>query len=467
MGPKKDTEAAKKAATNKKAATKETAATPSKKKTTIEISSDEPSEVSGSLICLSKREESSLTRVQTDDEAPKKTKPTKKVAANRALAASKKDPKRRRNSDSEDEREDRDVRRLKKQKQNKTRVGGCEEYALRNHQGYCEPLGPGGEDDQTIYRSDEEPAENTCREIGCYHKAAKEGLCKTYAKDKNQGTLDDGTGEETFVFGCQEDGCGRFTLQATPEWCKIHGPNARTGDGGFNDDGLPKQKARKLVSKAPKATPKAAPKIKKAPAPAATRDGKCQRTTLANKLCTRNALSGSQYCAQHQKPRKTAPRDNDDYMDSDDDSDHDDDKDNAKKKAPTRKILPLKKTATKSTTTKTSAKEAPPAKAPARKPEAKNKAVGEDGRCGIATGNGKACKRIPAAGKDRCFQHKGRVKDVEVAMKESTRMFGEMENEVIMLEASIIEESGCLLDDGLDGEITIHDIIDESGSVSA
>lgn len=58
MPPKKDTEAAKKAATNKKAAaTKKTAATHSKNKTTIEISSDEPSEVSDSLMCLSKREE--------------------------------------------------------------------------------------------------------------------------------------------------------------------------------------------------------------------------------------------------------------------------------------------------------------------------------------------------------------------------------------------------------------------------
>lgn len=51
-------------------------------------------------------------------------------------------------------------------------------------------------------------------------------------------------------------------------------------------------------------------------------------------------------------------------------------------------------------------------------------------------------------------------------MEESTHMFGEMENEVIILEATITEESG-LLDDGLDGQMTIHDIIEESGYVSA
>lgn len=450
MGPKKDTEAARKAATNKKAAaTRKTAATASKK-TTIEMSSDEPSEVRGSLMRISKRDERWLTEAQNDEEAPK-TKPTKKVAAN------KKDPKRRRNSDSEDEREGRDKRRPKKQKQNKCRVDDCEEYALRDHQDFCKTHGPGGDDDQTIYRSDEEPAEENCREIGCYHKAVTDWLRKTHAKNTNQGTLDDGSSEETFRSACQEEGCGRFTLQATPRWCNIHGPNEKPDDDGSTDDGLPKQTARKSVSKAPEATPKAAPKTKKAPAPAATRDGKCQRTTLANKLCTRNALSKSQYCAQHQKPTKTAPHNNDDYIDSDDDGDQDDDKDTGKKKVPTRKILPLKKTATKSNTTTASAKKGAPAKVPDSKPAAQNKTVGEDERCGITTGKGTACERIPAAGKERCFQHKSRAKDVEV----------ELQNEVIMLEATIIEESGCLLDDGLEGEMTIHDTVEVSGYVSA
>ena len=446
MRPKKDTKAAKERATNKKAAaTKKTAATPSKRKPTIEIFSDEPNEVSNSLMCLSKGYERWLTRVQDDDEAPKKTKPTIKVAAIRALAANKKDPKRRRNSCSKDEREDRDEHKPKMQKQNKWGLNIFGEYPLSNHQGYSEIHGPVGEDDQTIHRSHEEPAEKTCLEIGCYHKAATDGLCKTYAKDKNQGTFGDGIGEETLGFGCQEEGCGRFTPHATSGWYKIRGPSTKSGDGGSNDDSLPKQTARKPVSKAPKApkaTPKAAPKTQKAPAPAAKRDGKCQRTTLANRLCTRIAFSGSQYCVQHQKPRKTAPRNNDEYMDSkadsENDSDQNDDKDNGKKKPPTSKILPLK-TATKSTTTKASSKKAVPAKAPSRKPAAKNKAVGEDGRCGTTTGNGTACKRIPAVGKDHCFQHKGRVKDFEVVVEESIRMFGEMENAVIKLEATIID----------------------------
>ena len=456
MRPKEGTEAAKKRATNKKAAaTKKTAATPSKKKPTTEIFSDEPNEVRNSLMCLSKRDERWLIKAQDDDEAPKKAKPTIKVAANRALVANKKDPKRRRNSGSKDEREDRDERRPKMQKQNKWGLVNVEGYALSNHQGYSEIHGPVGEDDHTIHRSREEPPQKTCLEIGCYHKAATDGLCKTYAKDKNQGTLDDGTGKETLGFGCQEEGCGRFRLHATPGWCKIRGPSTKSGDGGSSDDSIPKQTARKPVSKAskaPKATPKAAPETQKAPATAAKRDGKCQRTTLANRLCTRIAFSGSQYCVQHQKPRKTALRDNDEYVDSEadseNDSDQNDDKDNGKKKPPTSEIRPLK-TATKSTTTKASPKKAVPAKVPSRKPAAKNKALGENGRCGITTGNGTACKRIPAVGKDHCFQHKGRVKDIEVEVEESIRKFGEMENAVIMLKATIIDESGCLLDDGL------------------
>lgn len=459
MGPKKDTEAA------KKAATKKTAVTPSKK-TTIEISSKEPSEVSDSLMCLSKRDERWLTKVQKNDEAPKKTKPTKKVGANRALAANKKDSKHRRNSDSKHEREDRDERRTKKQKQNKYRVEDCEEYPLRNHQGYCETYGPGWEDDQTIYRSDEEPAEKTCLEKGCYQKAAKDGLFKTHAKDKNQGTLDVGTDKVAFGFGCQAEGCGRFSPNATPGWCKTHGPNAKPGDGGSNDDDLPKETARKPVSNAPKASPKAASKTRKAPTSDATRDDKCQRTTLANKMCTRNAVSGGKYCAQHQKPRKTAPRNNDDYMDSEDDSDQDVDKDNGKNKAPTSAIASPKKTATNSAPTKAPAKKAAPTKAPARKPAAKNKVVGGDGTCGITTGNWTACKRIPPAGQDYCFQHRKGTKVVEEVTEESTRMFGEMENKMIMLEATIIEE-GSLVDDELDDETTIHDIVVESGYVSA
>lgn len=51
-------------------------------------------------------------------------------------------------------------------------------------------------------------------------------------------------------------------------------------------------------------------------------------------------------------------------------------------------------------------------------------------------------------------------------MEESNRMFDKMENEVMMLEATIVEESR-LLDDGLDGEMTIHDSIEENGYVSA
>ena len=80
--PKKDTKAAKKAATTKKiVATKKTIGT-SSKKMTIGIFSNEPNEVGDSLImCPSKLEERSLTRVQTNDEALKKKKPNHKDSA--------------------------------------------------------------------------------------------------------------------------------------------------------------------------------------------------------------------------------------------------------------------------------------------------------------------------------------------------------------------------------------------------
>lgn len=179
-------------------------------------------------------------------------------------------------------------------------------------------------------------------------------LCKTHANDNKPDTNNRPRRESKQVQGAGERICRH------PDWS----PN------------LPK-KPNKPVSKAPKAipkkaTPRAAPKIKKDPAPTAGKEVKCQQKTHAGSLCRNKAVEGSVFCEMHQKSRLDKGKNDDDFGP---DCNQDDDDDKPKKKPPTWKIKHLKKTATKPTTTSEPARKAALAKTPARKPAAKNKVV--------------------------------------------------------------------------------------------